>query len=165
MSIVVSDTSPIRVLAHLGHLELLRTLFREVLVPTAVVLELEQPRSRLPSLVVRSLAFVRVQDPVDRKAVRELRATLGPGEAEALVLAEEVHADAILIDEAAGRTAARDRGLRPFGALGLLVRARRMGLVEPLARLMDRLQTELGFYISPAVRAIVLRQAGESEGT
>ncbi len=59
MSIVVSDTSPIRALAHLDHLRLLEGLFGEVLIPPTVVRELEQPRLRFKPVVVSGLSFVR----------------------------------------------------------------------------------------------------------
>lgn len=161
MSIVVSDTSPIRALAHLGYLNLLRELFGEVLVPPAVVSELEKPRSRFQPISLQELTYVRIQAPQNGEAVAELQATLGPGEAEALVLAVEVHADAILIDESAGRAEALRRGLAPLGVLGILLRARQRGLVTALQPLLDRLQNELGFFISPELRVMVLKQAGE----
>jgi uncharacterized protein len=161
LSIVVSDTSPIRALAHLGHLQLLQALFGQVLIPPAVVVELEQPRSRLRPLSVQDLGFVRIQSPTDRATVEELMRSLGPGEAEALALAVEVQAEAILIDETAGRAAARKRGLLPLGALGTLVRAKQRGLIREITPLLDRLQSELGFYISAPIRSEVLRQAGE----
>jgi len=107
------------------------------------------------------LIFFRIQAPRNRAAVAELQATLGPGEAEALVLAGEVHADAILIDESAGRAAALRRGLTPLGVLGILLRAKQRGLIDSLRPLMDRLQNELGFFVSPELRSAVLEQAGE----
>lgn len=161
MSIVVSDTSPIRALAHLGYMDLLHALFGEVLVPPAVATELEKPRSRFQAISLHGLIFVRIQAPQNRKAVAELQTTLGPGEAEALVLAVEVHADAILIDESAGRAAALRRGLAPLGVLGILLRAKEQGLVDLLRPLLDRLQNELGFFVSPELRSAVLKQAGE----
>ena len=86
---------------------------------------------------------------------------LGPGEAEAMILAAEVKADAILMDESAGRAVARRRGLLPVGVLGILLRAKQRTLIGPLSPLLDRLQSELGFFISPAVRAEVLKNANE----
>ena len=164
MSIVVSDTSPIRALAHLARLELLDLLFGEVLIPPAVVAELEKAGSRFPPLRVAQFGFLRIQTPQNRATVEELLATLGPGEAEALALAEEVGADAVLIDESAGRKVAQQRGLRPLGVLGILIRARQRNLIGSLAPLLDRLQIELGFYLSASLKNAVLREVGEFEG-
>lgn len=145
----------------MGQLQLLHSLFGEVLIPPAVVRELEQPRSRFLPVLVQGLPFIRVQSPTDRKAVEELLDTLGPGEAEAIALAMEIHADAILIDEKAGRAVARQRGLLPLGILGTLVRAKQRGFLGEVKPLLDRLQTELGFFISPSIRTTILRQVSE----
>lgn len=163
MTIVVSDTSPIRALGHLDRLDLLASLFREVVVPTAVAVELEQPRPRFAPVAVRGLPFIRIGSPHNRVAVDQLRQMLGPGEAEAIILAEELHAEAILIDETAGRAIALQRGLRPIGVLGILLRAKRCGLVPEVSCLLDRLQVELGFFLSRKLVDDTLRQAGELE--
>lgn len=161
MPVVVSDTSPIRALAHVGHLPVLEALFGEALITPSVVDELERPAARFAPVHVASLPFVRVRAPIDRTKVDELTATLGTGEAEALALALEIHADAVLIDESAGRAVARGLGLVPIGVLGILLRAKQRGLVQTLAPLLDTLiwldqsRVALGFrldYMGPLPR-------------
>ena len=90
MAVVVSDTSPIRALTHLGLLELLRDLFGQILVPPAVEAELKSPPSGLPAADVARLLFVHVQAPRDRSRVDYFLQSLDPGESEALALALEV---------------------------------------------------------------------------
>jgi uncharacterized protein len=159
--IVVSDTSPIRALPHLSRLDLLTTLFDQVLVPPAVDAELRSPPGDLPFVDVRLLAFARIQAPSDQQKVIELRHVLDPGESEALALALEIGVESILIDEAAGRSMARRLGLSPIGVLGLLVRGKQHGLVDLVQPLLDQLENDLGFFISASLRAEVLRLAGE----
>ncbi len=161
MHIVVSDTSPIRALVHLGHIQVLHELFNDVLIPPAVVSELERPRSRLTPVRLSELPFLCVQSPRNRSVVNELQATLGPGESEAIALALEVKAEALLIDESAGRATALQHGLRPVGALGVLLQAKQQGLIGPLKPLLTRLESELNFYIADPVRREVLTRAGE----
>ena len=163
MSIVVSDTSPIRALVHLGHVAVLRNLFGSVLIPPAVVSELEQPRSRLMPIHLGEFPFLRVQSPRDRSVVEGLLASLGPGESEAIALALEVRANAVLLDESADRAAAIQHGLLPVGALGVLLRAKQQGLIGPLKPLLNRLESELNFYIAAPVRREVLMRAGEDQ--
>lgn len=161
MSIVVSDTSPIRALTHLGRLDLLHELYDEVLVPPAVASELQHPRATLAALDIQHLSFIRIQAPADRALVNSLAVELDAGESEAIALAIEVRADGILMDEKAGRRAARQRGLIVTGVLGVLVAGKREGCIDAVAPLLDKLQRELGFFISPSLRAETLRQAGE----
>ena len=84
MAIVVSDTSPIRALAHLGLLAVLEALFGQVVVPPAVDSELLHPPVGLPLVDVRTLSFVRIQMPGNLEQVQTLMATLDPGESQAL---------------------------------------------------------------------------------
>jgi hypothetical protein len=77
LSIVVSDTSPIRALAHLGNLDLLPKMFGEVLIPPAVAGELEKPRPRFEPISIQGLAFARIRAPQNQEITAELLAILG----------------------------------------------------------------------------------------
>lgn len=161
MSVVVSDTSPLRALAHVGQLSLLPHFFDRILVPPAVAAELLHPVGLLPPLDLRNVGFAVVESPQDTQRVQELLRRLDAGEAEALALAIEVRADSVLIDEAAGRSVAAELGLTVIGALGILLLGKQDGLIESVAPLLDRLEREIRFFISPALRSDVLRRAGE----
>ena len=162
MAVVVSDTSPIRALAHLELLDVLRELFGEVHVPPAVAQELSHPPSRFERVDLGSLPWITLRQPRDQERVRELQSELDLGEAEALALAEEIHADAVLIDEATGRNVASRMGLPVVGTLGLLLRAKQRGMCQELRPLLDKLQGQLHFHIAPALRDHILHEAGES---
>jgi hypothetical protein len=162
LATVVSDTSPIRALAHLELLVVLEALFGQIVVPPAVDTELLHPPVGLPQVNVRKLSFVQIQTPRDIDRVQKLMATLDPGESQALALALEFEGLAILIDEAAGREMARRLGLLPIGVLGTLVRAKQRGLISSVGPLTDRLKSELGFFVSTPLRNEILRIAGES---
>jgi hypothetical protein len=66
LAVVVSDTSPIRALAHLGLVELLRDLFGDVLVPPAVETELRASSAGLLVVDLGQFPFIRVQAPLDQ---------------------------------------------------------------------------------------------------
>lgn len=145
----------------LGHLP--AAIYSEVLVPPAVVAELVIPVPGLKPFHTASVAGLRVVAPSNGALVAELRMSLDPGEAEAIALAMEVHASAILIDERAGRQAALRKGLTPIGVLGLLARAKHDRLVAAVAPLITRLEKELSFRVSASLREAVLRAAGEAK--
>ena len=147
MSVVVSDTSPLHYLILCGAESILPSLFRQVVIPPTVFRELQQPNTPPP---VRQWAaslptWVAVQSP---KTVN-LKLDVDAGELEAICLAQEIHADAVLMDDRAGRNAAIHCGLAVVGTIGLLEQAAARGLIElptALARLRQtnaRLDPEL----------------------
>jgi len=68
----------------------------------------------------------------------------------------------LLIDEKAGRAVAQQRGLSVVGVLGILLRMKDQGEFQKIAPRLDRLQSELGFFLSPMLRLRILKMAGES---
>ena len=83
------------------------------------------------------------------------------GEIDSISLAGELDADALLIDERAGRSAAADLGLRCVGILGILLQAKTQGLIGDVGSRLDRLRDEAGFWISPSLLRKILEVAGE----
>ena len=84
MSLVVSDTSPIRALAHLRQVELLQNLSGDIHVPPAVASELRNPPFGLPTVNIGTFGFLLVSAPRDQRRVEELLQMLDLGESEAL---------------------------------------------------------------------------------
>jgi uncharacterized protein len=116
--IVVSDTTPLNNLILIDSAHVLPALFGRVYAPSAVIRELAHPRSPEPvrRWTVSLPDWLTVQDPT--RIDPSLR--LGPGEAAALALAEELKADWVLLDERKGSRVAKSRGLRVAGTLGII---------------------------------------------
>jgi len=160
--IVVSNTSPILNLSTIGRLSILGHLYGRVLVPEAVWQELESIQAeRGETESVLSHPWLETRSVVDRRLVGALRAELDPGEAEAIVLAIEVSADLVLIDERKARGAASRFGLRYIGLLGVLIDAKHRGIIPSVKDVLDRLIVDAGFWVSAPLYARVLNQAGE----
>lgn len=87
---------------------------------------------------------------------------LHAGEAAALTLALANHADAVLMDESAGRTAARSLGITAIGVLGILLQSKRAGHISEIKPVLSRLGNEAGFWLAPRVVEQALAQAGEN---
>jgi predicted nucleic acid-binding protein len=147
VSVVVSDTSPLHYLILCGAESILPSLFHQVVIPPTVFRELQQPNTPPPvrQWAASLPAWVAVQSP---KTVN-LKLDVDAGELEAICLAQEIHADAVLMDDRAGRNAAIHCGLAVVGTIGLLEQAAARGLIElstALARLRQtnaRLDPEL----------------------
>ena len=161
MSIVVSDTSPIRALDHLGELRLLREMFGQVIVPPEVARELREPRDTFRVIDVAGLDFFEIVSVIDKSQIDSLMNDLDAGEAEAIALACELKADAVLIDEHRGRRVAGQRKLRVIGTVGILLRAKSESLIPRIKPLLDSLMTELDFFLSPKLYQDALLLADE----
>ena len=112
------------------------------------------------------MAALRSADWLEHRAVKDtagalaLQSRLDEGESEAIILALELGADLLLIDDRAGRMVAMEQGVRVIGLLGLLNEAKRQGLIERLAPVVAAVR-QADFRISPALAERVLREAGE----
>lgn len=160
MSEVICNTSPIQYLYQLELLYLLPALTERVIVPPAVVEELSVGRAlgvNLPDLA--TLNWVTVRRPVSEPAL-PLVTDLGPGETEVLMLALELHEAVVVLDDALARRVAETLGLRLTGTLGLLLDAKRAGLIAAVGRLLDQLEA-LRFRLAVHTRAAVIKLAGE----
>lgn len=153
--IVVADTSAISNLLTIGREGLLREMFGQVVIPTAVEIELHRWHAVLP-------AFVIAKRPSAGHLLAELAEILDPGETEAIALSLELHADLLLIDERKGRAEAARRGLKITGLLGVLLEAKAMGLIALVCPILDDLTRRAGFHVSAPVRREFLNLAGEA---
>jgi predicted nucleic acid-binding protein len=147
---VVADASPLIALAQVNQLPLLERLFGEILVPPAVVREVELS---LP-------AFIR-----ERKLSRSipaavLHASLDAGESEAISLALELGAERVILDERAARQLAHDLALPRIGVLGILLASKQKGLIPSVRPILDGL-VESRFRITPELYEWLLSEAGE----
>ena len=152
--LVVSDTSPITSLLSIDRAELLREIYEAVVIPEAVASELQSYHNSIPS-------FIDTAKVKDLHAVEELSGQLDRGEAESIILAKEIHADRLLIDEALGRSVARSEGVPVVGLVGVLLIAKKHSLVSSVTALLGSLENEAGFYLSDAVKSMAIKEAGE----
>lgn len=154
----VSNTTPLRYLIAIEQEHLLEHLFEKVLVPVAVREELTDTRT--PQIVRRFVlsapAWLEVRT-VQAAEAAVFPLTLHRGEREAILLAETLPADVLLIDEQAGRTLALSRKPPVSGTLGVLERADQIGLVSDFPGLLQRLKAS-GFFIGGTLEQKLLER-------
>lgn len=159
--IVVSDTTAISNLFLIGRLDLLRDMFGRVLIPGAVYRELLQLSEHgYPIAETLLTDWIEIRE-IAGATQPPLHALLGAGKIEAILLAESVEADWLVLDEKEGRAVAEQRGLPVIGLVGILLKAKQIGQVASVKEWLDLLVVKAGFGVSPAFYRKALELAGE----
>ena len=160
--IVVSDSSPLIALSDLGRLDLLGEIYGDIIIPEAVwaetVIAGREQTGRSSLLQASWISHVKVQN---SGLVRSLSQKLDLGESEAIVLAIELDADFLLIDERLGRKMAARFAIKTTGVVGILLAAKSKGLLDAIKPDLDRLRSELNFWLSDSLYLRALRLADE----
>ena len=158
---VVVDATPLISLDCCGQLEFLRSLYTRVIIPEAVQAELRCGGSTgLPfGLIPAHLEWMEVL-PLNSPLSSELLSQLDDGEASVIALALEQNIDEVLIDENLGRTVARMNGLKVFGTIAILLRAKRKGILGEIGSCIQTMRSK-GVYLSSGLIAGALKEAGE----
>jgi predicted nucleic acid-binding protein len=158
--IVISNTTPIISLALIGHLDLLKMLYGEVIVPSAVATEiLATGHQRTGTKEFQQATWLKRMELVDSRRA-DLLVDLDRGEAEVIALAQELNADLIILDERLGRRHAQHLGLMITGTLGVLLKAKQQGVVLEIRPLIEQLQKG-GIWLGRPLVAKVLQLANE----
>ncbi|MEK7328125.1 MAG: DUF3368 domain-containing protein [Chloroflexota bacterium] len=155
---VVSNRGPILALAHIGQLDLLRQLFGKVFIPPAVRAEV---RDETSVAALTAADWITIQAVQDALAVQLLNEELDAGESEVVILAKELSADLVLIDERAATRRARAIGLQIIGTLGVLLLGKQAGHVAAIKPLIERLR-DLDFHMSTDLYQQVIKDTGEA---
>ena len=157
--IAVADTSPLCYLVLISEIDVLSKLFVHVAMPQAVISELlhEDAPEAVRTWASNLPEWIGVEE-------NTVSATTGleklqSGEQAAILLAESMKADIILLDEKAARRVAAERGLRGTGLLGVLGEGATRGLVD-LAPAIDKLRTTTS-RSSPALLKATLDRFGK----
>ncbi len=133
----------------------------EIVIPSAVADEISQYTEKKQGLIdlvkERWITIKKVQSIAQ---VQLLLPTLDRGEAEVITLALEQKADLILIDELTGRKVAESLGLNISGSIGILIQAKKTGIIQSVKPFIDEMMKH-GFYYSRNFINSVLIYTGE----
>ncbi len=158
----MSNSGPLIALAEIGQLSLLQQLFGELSIASAVYTEVVVDGAGQPGAKETAEAtWIKRVEVQDRLAVDLLRDELGPGESESIVLAKELGASHLLLDDLKARKKARYIGLNVTGTLGILLIAKGAGLIQEVKPWLDQLR-QTDFRMNHEVYLEVLTKAGES---
>lgn len=151
--LVVSDSSPLRYLILVDSADILPKMFGRVVAPPEVVAELNQPKTpeAVRTWVAARPAWLEVQGPAETMEAKGL----GLGERQAISLAQEIRAEAVLLDDRDAVKEAKSRGLMVLGTLALLDEAASRGLIGDLHGTLERLVKETNFRRNPTTDGLM----------
>ncbi len=156
---VILNNTPLVALWSLNLLTLLRDLYGEVLIPQAVYEEFFATEQSARQTALDEAPWIKITALTNpRQAL--VYVGLDQGEAEVLALATEWSARLVIIDEHKGRRYAKRLGLPLTGTVGILLTAKRNGLISALAPLINQL-LKGGLFLAPELVEKALELAEE----
>ncbi|CAN2040097.1 DUF3368 domain-containing protein [Candidatus Magnetomoraceae bacterium gMMP-15] len=163
IKIVVADAGPLIGLARVDHLSFIKKLYGSVLIPPEVLEELkihsDKPGAKLISKAIHA-DWIKVTEIKSKEKLDIFNLAIDAGEAEAIQLAIEQHANLLLIDDRKGRNAARNFGLKIIGTGGLLINAKKAGLLIKVSPILKSLE-DVGYRLSSALCERIVELANE----
>jgi predicted nucleic acid-binding protein len=148
--IIISDTSSLIALTNIGELELLKKVYGEVVITPEIGEEygLETPD------------WIRIEKIEDVQKFKLLNLELDKGESSGITLALENEASLLIIDEKKGRGIAKKLGIRITGILGVMIRAKEIGVINRVKPLIEKLE-KVDFRMSERLKNQILERVGE----
>lgn len=159
--LVICDASPLILLAKIEQAGLLLKLAKEVWIPDVVWHEVSRKSGSQPEIPMLVSLFSSCVRSVDAALQAAFQTQVDAGEAAALALAARHPQALLLMDDLRGRMLAQHQGFRCIGTLGLLLRARRHGLIAELKPLLASLKLH-GMFVSRELESKTLLAAGEN---
>jgi uncharacterized protein len=143
---VVSNTTPLLALMKINKLEILREVYGAIHIPYAVYKEIEKGKAKDFYIDLKSHEWIHIGFIKDEIA-RRYFSDLDEGEAETIMLASELKADLVLLDEIMGRRHAKKMSLTVTGTIGVLIKAKEMKLISAVHPLLLQMKDK-GIWIS-----------------
>ena len=147
---VIADTCCLIALSKIQAIELLKKLYEEVFITKEIALEFGE---NLPE-------WIRIENVKNKRYQQLLDLFLDLGEASAIALALEMDDVLLILDDLKGRKEAEKLGFRITGTLGILIKAKNVGLITELKSYVEKLKV-VGFRISPKIEEEILRKSND----
>ena len=158
---VIVNSTPLIILCNIGKLNLLKSLYGEIIIPNAVYEEVTEKQDSACRQIISAGDWIRVEKIKDQTDKRMYKAKLHDGEVEVMILAQEQSkADLVIIDDNAAKKTAKYLGLTVTGTIGVILKAKQCGIITEIFPLIQDMKQK-GFYISDSLQQLIIRQAGE----
>ena len=158
---VISNSTPLIVLNKIGKLDILRDLYEKIIIPYAVYEEvILESKLKESNDFIQESGFIKIINIKNKEAKRLFATSLHKGEVEVMILANEIEADLCIIDDLLARRYAKYHNLYITGTIGVLLKAKELGIVTKITPIMDELISS-GIYIDIKLYNKILDISGE----
>ena len=147
---IISDTSCFIILANIGELELLHTVYGEVLTTIDIATEYGEP---LPE-------WVKIATVTDKYRQQILEMQIDKGESSAIALALEIPGSTIILDDYKARKIAEQPGIIYTGTKGVIIKAKLKGQIATIKPFLEKIK-QTNFRLSPEIELQALKEANE----
>jgi len=158
---IVVNSTPLIILGNIDGLKILKELYGEIIIPRAVFEEVTSKADNAKLNLSQNLSWIKVLEVQDKSNRKMYQAKLHDGEVEVMMLANEVSADLLIIDDNAAKRTAKFLGFTVTGTLGVILKAKSEGIIPQVKPIVDEMLRQ-GFYISPKIIETVLKTANEN---
>ena len=157
---VVVNSTPLIALCKVGKLELLKLCYQEIIIPQAVYSEICAKNDAVEKQIRNNLSWIHIVSVQSDSDKKMYKAKLHAGEVEVMILAQEIDADLVIIDDGPARKTAEYLGLKLTGTIGTLIMAKQNGDLNAVMPVIDAIK-ENGFHIDGKLESMVRKLAGE----
>jgi predicted nucleic acid-binding protein len=161
-TVVIANTSPLLYLHQIGKLDILRQLYKAIIIPDAVQAELlAGKRKNIDVPEINDLVWIEVRPAPSAALLEHHVADLGKGEAEVIALGIQIPSSLIIIDDRLARRIADSFTMQYTGTLGILVKAKQIGHLHSIAEVIPQLRSK-GMWLDDNIVKAALQLAGEN---
>ena len=148
--IIIADSSCLIALSNIGELQILQQVYQQITITPEIENEFGEA----------ILDWIIIEEVTDKKKIEILELELDKGESSAIALAIEKENSLLVIDEKKGRNVAKKMGIKITGILGVIIKAKEIGLIKKITPLIEKLE-KVDFRISKTLKEKILRRVGE----
>jgi predicted nucleic acid-binding protein len=139
-TLIISDTACLILFDKIGKLDILKDLFHTVTITSKIA---EEYKKETPNWII-------IKDPENTSYLNVFSEILDPGEASAIALSKEIQDSLLILDDLKARQLAEELKLKYTGSIGILILAKRKGLISDIDEVISKIQTT-NFRISNAI--------------
>ena len=157
---VIVNSTPIIILSNAQSLSILKAVYQEITIPESVFNEVTAKEDSVCNELKNNLDWIHIEKVKNESSKRMYQAKLHAGEVEVMILAQETNAGLVILDDNAAKKTAKFLGLTVTGTMGVLLKAKTLGIISEVKPIIDKIR-ENGFFITDELYELVLKQAGE----